>query len=589
MFESTALVADRWTPAVDPACDEDYSDLDLAQWAAERWAAEAAGLGEEPYAHGCTEGCDQGCTDPYVPTPATPGPSSTDPRLDSDPGSGTGADGDCDGLPAGTALVTDAVASRPPADLAAFLATVPDLAGVDGWSVVEVMTGYEKVARWAAAGQLAAVAELARRYPDPRAGWARDGVPPTGLGGLPAPTAADTVSGPTFDQATTQVALALDLPRATAQGLVVDAVALTDRLPTVLDRLAAGTVSARVARVLAQETMVCADPATATDVAEHVLARPGTRTGPQARRAAAAAVIAADPGAAERRERAATAGRCFRPVKDTTDGMTTWDACLPVAESLAIDRRLTALAEAATGPDDPRTRAAVRADIATSLLLGQPVTRADGTALTPANLPTRTTWRADVIVPAGSLAGGDQPGQIPGWGPVTAATARRLAAGLPRQDATELQQGLATDPQWRRLLTDPASGLVLDYGTTRYRPPAALADFVRARDGRCYEPGCTIRAADCDLDHLRNSPAGPSPHPDPGGATADWNLGAGCRTAHRIKAMPRWNVSSPAPGTFTWTTPTGHSYTRHPEPPIPPPPARTRSTHQTHTHGPPPY
>jgi hypothetical protein len=40
--------------------------------------------------------------------------------------------------------------------------------------------------------------------------------------------------------------------------------------------------------------------------------------------------------------------------------------------------------------------------------------------LTPANLPTAATWRTDVVVPASTLAGGDQPGQVPGWGPVTA-------------------------------------------------------------------------------------------------------------------------------------------------------------------------
>jgi hypothetical protein len=607
VFESTALVADRWTPAADHGCDEEDTDLDLAQRLAEVWACEAAGLSEVPYAHGCNEGCDQGCVNPYVAPSARSEAAALGSALDA------GRDSDLevgpDRVPAGTALVAETVASRPPAELAAFLAGVPDLSGLDGWSVVEVMTGYEKVARWAAAGQLAAIAEIARRYPDPRAGWARDAVAPAGLGGLPAPTAAESVSGPTFDQATTQVALALDLPRAGAQALLVDAVALTDRVPTVLSRLAAGTISTRVARVVAQETMVCADPATASAVAEHVLARPGVHTGPQARRATTAAVIAADPGAARRREQAATAGRSFRPIKDTTDGMTTWDACLPVAASLAIDRRLTALATATRTPGDPRARDAVRADIATALLLGHPVTTADGAVLAPANLPSATCWRTDVIVPAATLAGGDQPGQIPGWGPVTAPTARALAAGMPDPDASgtatstdrgrERQLGytLAGDAQWRRLLTDPASGAVLDYGTTRYRPPAALADHVRARDGRCYEPGCTTVAADCDLDHIRNSPVGPSPRPDPDGATAAWNLGAGCRTAHRVKAMPGWEVTSPAPGTFTWRTPTGHTYTRHPEPPLPPPPRRlrphdnasTRNTSDSCAYGPPPY
>jgi hypothetical protein len=585
MFERTAVVANRWRPVDDPSLpDDDYCDLDIDRWTAELWATEVIGLTEVPYAHGCNEACDDGCTQPYVPErPA----EAADVQA-------AGA------LPAGTALITEAVAKRFGADLAGFLSTVPTLEGLDGWSVIEVMKGFEKVARWAAAGRLAAVAEIARRYPDPRAGWARDAVPPAGLGGLPAPTAAQAVSGPTFDQASAQVAYALDLPRQSAEGLVVDAVALTDRVPAVLSRLATGAISTRVARVVAQETMVCADPATAAAVAEDVLSRPGVHTGPQARRAAGAAVVAAEPAAAVRREQKAHAGRSFRPVKDTTDGMTTWDVCLSVADSLAIDGRLDALAKAATGAGDARTKAAVRADVAATLLLGQPVIAADGTVLSPANLPTSRTWRTDVVVPAGTLVGGDEPGQVPGWGPVTAPTARRLATGCPEPRhagdsvSGSLAHRLAGDAEWRRLLTDPESGFVRDYGTTRYRPPAALADFVRARDGRCYEPGCSIRAGDCDLDHLRNSPAGPSPRPDPGGATADWNLAAGCRTAHRIKAMPGWQVTSPTPGAYTWLTPTGHTYTRHPEPPVPPPqpprlPRARSSCPSTDADGPPPY
>jgi hypothetical protein len=108
MFESTALVVDRWTPAVDSGCDEDYSELDLAQVVAERWAVEAAGLGEVPYGHGCTEACDGGCTQPYVPGPPAPAVE----------GSATRGPDDGPGLPAGTAVITDAVANRPPAQLA---------------------------------------------------------------------------------------------------------------------------------------------------------------------------------------------------------------------------------------------------------------------------------------------------------------------------------------------------------------------------------------------------------------------------------------------------------------------------------------
>ena len=124
-------VADRWSPAVDPGCEEDYSDLDLAQWVAERWACEAAGLDEAPYAHGCNQACDDGCTHPYLPDPHPSDPFLSDPSVRAD----HHERGHAPDLPAGTALITDAVASRPPAELAAFLATMPDLSGLDGWSV----------------------------------------------------------------------------------------------------------------------------------------------------------------------------------------------------------------------------------------------------------------------------------------------------------------------------------------------------------------------------------------------------------------------------------------------------------------------
>jgi hypothetical protein len=38
---------------------------------------------------------------------------------------------------------------------------------------------------------------------------------------------------------------------------------------------------------------------------------------------------------------------------------------------------------------------------------------------------------------------------------------------------------------WRRLITDPIFGQVIDYGTMRYRPPKHLTELVIARDGTC--------------------------------------------------------------------------------------------------------
>jgi hypothetical protein len=92
------------------------------------------------------------------------------------------------------------------------------------------------------------------------------------------------------------------------------------------------------------------------------------------------------------------------------------------------------------------------------------------------------------VVAADTLLGlDDQPADLAGYGPITAQHARELAAA---QDAT-----------WRRLLTDPDTGALLDYGRTSYRPPQHLTDFVLARDPVCFFPHCHQPGYLCDLDH----------------------------------------------------------------------------------------
>ena len=49
------------------------------------------------------------------------------------------------------------------------------------------------------------------------------------------------------------------------------------------------------------------------------------------------------------------------------------------------------------------------------------------------------------------------------------------------------------------------------------------------------------------------------------------NLAPACAYHHRVKARPGWRVTTPQPGAYTWTTPTGHTYHRPAEPPLEPP------------------
>ncbi|WP_309341834.1 HNH endonuclease signature motif containing protein [Actinomyces oris] len=125
---------------------------------------------------------------------------------------------------------------------------------------------------------------------------------------------------------------------------------------------------------------------------------------------------------------------------------------------------------------------------------------------------------------------------------VPAMTARALAAG----------------GTWRRLVTDPVGGTVIDVGRTRYRPPAGLADLVRARDRACVFPTCQTPAERCDIDHLAAW--------SQGGTTSLDNLVVLCEAHHRLKHTPGWALTKDqTTGTLSWHTPDKTVYQRHPD------------------------
>ena len=116
---------------------------------------------------------------------------------------------------------------------------------------------------------------------------------------------------------------------------------------------------------------------------------------------------------------------------------------------------------------------------------------------------------------------------------------------------------LAAGGTWRRLVTDPASGVVIDVGRTRYRPPAGLADLVRARDRACVFPTCQTPAERCDIDHLTAW--------SQGGTTSLDNLVTLCEAHHRLKHTHGWALTKDnTSGVLSWYTPDKTVYQRHP-------------------------
>jgi hypothetical protein len=112
---------------------------------------------------------------------------------------------------------------------------------------------------------------------------------------------------------------------------------------------------------------------------------------------------------------------------------------------------------------------------------------------------------------------------------------------------------------FRRLVTDPATGVLIDLSEEQYRPSTVLDRAVRARDVTCRFPGCRRSAlgthSGTDLDHTV---------PWPQGSTSASNLAALCRRHHRLKHSPGWSVRLDATGVMTWTTPTGRIYASEP-------------------------
>jgi hypothetical protein len=282
------------------------------------------------------------------------------------------------------------------------------------------------------------------------------------------------------------------------------------------------------------------------------------------------AVIGAAPKDADQQHAQAAKERRV-VLSPEPNGMAWLSTYLTAPEAIAAYRRIDAEAHAiaeATGANapalagtrpggagdpDPQLRAGLqpidarRADALLALLFGaDPATSADGSA----GARTGASAGDGGAGPAGQRNGGraarrndisvtidlptllglaEHPGELAGYGPIP----------------PELARALAADGIWRRLIVDPVTGHLLDYGRGTYRPPAALVDYLHARDLTCRFPGCTHPAMRCDQDHA---------HPwDCDGGTCSANMGALCRRHHRAKTHAGWQLHSHPDGSATWT------------------------------------
>lgn len=319
----------------------------------------------------------------------------------------------------------------------------------------------------------------------------------------------------TFQSCAAEIAAMLRLAPATAGGRLERATRLYERLPDTWAAVRAGTLSLTGADRLVSATLHCSVEE-ARRVEAHVLPKAGAKTPGDIQRAAARAVLRIAPEAAAKRHRKAKADRRVALYPDS-DGMVHLDALVPAEAGVAMYNVLDAYARANAAKDDPRGVDARRVDALIDLVLGRRDPHAPGSRRSAGGpdggrdvccTNTRPTpaWGADiraeirVTVAATTLLGLDNnPGELAGFGPITADVARELAE----------------DGVWQRILTDPVTGAVTDVSAKRYRPGKRW----RRTSSPATRPAA-FPAAGCPPESATSTTAVPIPKGAPHSATS---------------------------------------------------------------------
>jgi hypothetical protein len=226
-------------------------------------------------------------------------------------------------------------------------------------------------------------------------------------------------------------------------------------------------------------------------------------------------------------------------VRPAPDNMSYVTILLPMAQGVGI---YASLKRAADTTFDGRGRGQVMADTAYERLTGQ-----------SADVPV--PFSVDLVITDETLLGGDQtPARVPGYGPIPAAIACRLAG-----DALADERSKAL---LRRLYRHPSSGALVAMESKARLFPKALAQFIAFRDDTCRTPYC-----DAPIRHTDHATA----HAD-AGPTNDLNGQGACEACNYAKEAPGWRVTTEREpdGTHTSevTTPTGARH-RSKAPPLP--------------------
>lgn len=348
------------------------------------------------------------------------------------------------------------------------------------------------------------------------------------------------------------VSTALRISPTGAQIKIDVARALTNHLPNTCSALAVGEISAAHAHAIARESLSALSQglpeSVIFEIENRAIAYAEFHTPSQVGNLVRKVIAQRTP---EEFEDAAESARELRKVScfDEPNGMSTIVALLPAHDAKIVMNALEAFILTADQRGDETDKREV--DGADQLLDGagaltKDMKRADALAAIASRYlsstlneatPHRRPLTVNVTIDLPTLLGlAENPGELAGYGAIPASVAREIAS----------------DARWKRFITEPITGNLLDFGRESYEPPQALKDFLIARDRTCRFPGCRRSAILSDLDHAQSW--------ESGGVTSFENLGALCRRHHKLKTHYGWQLESFADGSCTWRSPAGKEF-----------------------------
>jgi hypothetical protein len=327
------------------------------------------------------------------------------------------------------------------------------------------------------------------------------------------------------------VATALRLSANTAQSRIDVARVLSNHLPATCEALASGDISPSHATLIARETSDAIKRGLSTEdlylIESKALAHAEFHTPSQVGRKIRMLIAQISPETFEESVAIARDTRSVRMYPES-DGMATVIALLPAEDAQTVMLAINSLIGSQSSAPDARSMEMRRADALTEIC-GDLLARISED-YQPHRRPVSVNITMDLPTALG-LA--ENPAELAGYGPIPASVARALSA----------------DGKWRRFITDPVTGNLLDYGRETYLPPQQLVDFLTARDRTCRFPSCSQPARVTDIDHAQPW--------EEGGTTSASNLGLLCRRHHRMKTHDGWKLTSYEDGSCLWITPAG--------------------------------